>query len=184
MKKYLLVFVVLCSMIAVTNTGWAYLAGSIDVGGIDSKLFETKLGNSGAPEELAWVNGLGLGTFSISDKYDTSSGGWLTVDNPFTFAYNLTTDPAYFLIKIGTGSSTANDNDTFLFQNQISNDWAVINLADLHFGTDNYKHIQSVTRISHIDEFGGTSVPESATLLLFGSGLLGLGIFGRKGFKK
>ncbi len=182
MKKYLLIALVLCGVLVFAGTGWSLTVGSTDVGSRDTLVAEADLANSGDATELAWVNSLGLGTFSIDTKYDSVAGNWQATNQSGTFALNLVDEPGYYLIKIGTGSSTTNHDDHFLFFNEGSTSWAVINLVDqLHFGTDNYKHIQTVERISHIDEFGsGKKVPEPSMLMLLGSGLLGLAFAGRK----
>lgn len=41
-----------------------------------------------------------------------------------------------------------------------------------------------ISGISHVSFYGLHSVPEPATLLLLGSGLIGLGVFGRKKIMK
>lgn len=190
MKRILIITMVLCGLLTFAGSSWAdYFVGSINVGILDSLVPDgsTTLANSGDATELAWINQTLLAdnlittAFTLADYSKiTGSGGsnWDTTDQSGVFAFALADDPAYFLIKTGNGLGTYSD---FLFANNVSLDWAVIQLADLGFND-----IQNVTGISHISEVGGgtTQVPEPGMLLMFGSGLVCLGFFGRKKFRK
>ncbi len=151
-----------------------------DVGGVDSFLFNTSLGNSGDQTELDWVNEK-LGTNYTMDEFnkiETNNGnGWIGIDNYASiYAYNVENiQPAYFLVKIG---AKKDDSDTFLYKNIGDLGWAVINLVGESFT------IKEVGKLSHLDTFGSTPVPEPATMLLLGSGLVGLAGFGRRKFIK
>jgi hypothetical protein len=64
-----------------------------DVGGVDSFLFNTSLGNSGDQTELDWVNEK-LGTNYTMDEFnkiETNNGnGWIGIDNYASiYAYNV-----------------------------------------------------------------------------------------------
>ena len=178
MKRYLLVALVICGLLAFASTGWSLTMA--DVGSQDTLFNNTTaiadLPNSGTQTELDWVNSV-LGTSFTADVVTiTTAADWTAVDGTNFWAFSLQTDPAYFFIKTG---AKPGDPDHFLFTNNDSLDWAVIALSDL-----NIESVTNVGKISHVGEVGGTSVPEPGMLMLFGTGLLGLGIFGRKKFGK
>jgi len=135
---------------------------------LDFLTASTNLGDSGEATELAWVNSVLGGGYTFDAKDDGLGGEWFDItDYAGYWAHALTTEPAYFLVK--TGSIDGNPNTHFLYENLTSLEWAVIDLAGLGI-TD----LSNIDKISHISEFGGTPVPEPATMLLFGTGLAGL----------
>jgi hypothetical protein len=176
MKKFVLMLLILFGILTLASSGWSYtVSPDIIVGDLDSLVDSTHLSDSGESVELDWVNSLGLGTFTWAGKTDFSTSGseWkATIESSNVFAFDLLGNPEYFLIK--TGGKKDVDTD-FLFRNNDSFDWAVVSLGDV-----NVTAIQGVSRLSHLSEFGETSVPEPSMLMLFGSGLLGLGFFARK----
>ena len=176
MKRYVLVSLVLCSFLAFAGSAWSLT--TTDVGATDTLLSSIALANSGNAEQ-AWLESLFPGETIVITN--TTAVNWTQVDGlTNTFAFNLSDDPANFFVKIGTGN-TGSNIDHFLFQNNANTGWAVIALSDLN--VNNINHFD-VGRISHIGEIGTSKVPEPGMLILFGSGLLGLGIFGRKKFGK
>ncbi|MEN8258757.1 MAG: PEP-CTERM sorting domain-containing protein [Thermodesulfobacteriota bacterium] len=157
--------------------GVAQALSLTDVGGnVDDLFAQTILADSGDATELAWVNSVLGGGYTLTAKYDTPDGaGWTGIEGlAGVFAHTLLDQPSYFLIKTGTNSG--NPNTHFLFDNLASIDWAVIDLGVMGF-TD----IENIEKISHIGEFdGGNEVPEPTTMLLMGAGLAGLTAARRK----
>lgn len=140
-------------------------------------LASTKLSDSGDTEERTWAEGvLGL-DLTLTFKYDTTGSGWSPVEGyePGVYAHSLLGAPEYFLIK--TGNVTDGDvKRNWLFRNLDESSFAVIDLEAMGF-----KRISNVGGISHITQFdGSTKVPEPGTLILLGSGLIGLAAWGRK----
>lgn len=181
MKKYMVISIVLCGLLAFGSSAWSLtINGTTDVGIADTLLGSSALPNSGAATELAWVQTFFPGE-TVNVTTTTTAVDWTETSLAGTYAFKLSDDPADFFIKIGTGN-TGSDVDHFMFQNNIETGWAVIALSDLNINNiENF----DVGRISHVGEVGGgTQVPEPSMLLLFGSGLLGLGLFGRKKFRK
>jgi len=86
---------------------------------------------------------------------------------------------AWFFIKIGTGSLPDGTHDHWLYNNLTELGYAAVDLSIISSA-----QIMNVTKISHTGQGPGAPVPEPATMLLLGSGLIGLGVFGRKKFFK
>lgn len=166
----------------------------VDIGGLDTLIASGQVFNdknkptSGDADEVAWVNTAlnnyyNVDTFNFTQedltKYDTpSSSGWVntneyTADAPVV-AFELETAPAFYYIKTGN----VGDYDHFLFANNESFDWAVVNLKE-SFGTGYV--INGIGKFSHNGELGDTTpVPEPGTMVLLGAGMLGLAIFGKR----
>jgi hypothetical protein len=180
MKKLIFKSFVLCAVLVFAASAWAVtiVGGGNDgtnVGSLDELQYETTLLGSPAEEE-AWIESqLGFDvTFSFKND-GLTSGDFETTDTAGVYAFALNDEPDYFFVK--TGNITDDGNVSFLFFNNPELDWAVINLADMGFTS-----ITNISGVSHISEYDGgtTQVPEPGTLLLLGSGLVGLGFMARK----
>jgi len=148
---------------------------SVDVGVADTIIASTTLASSGEATETAWVeSALGF-SVSFTDKIEDTFSWSLATGETDVFAHLLTSDPQYFLVKIGTGNS--GDDTHYLFDNADSLSYAVFDLGAL--GIDPDTATFNFSAISHIAEFAAV-VPEATTLTLLGLGLFGLGFVSRR----
>lgn len=175
MKKYISILMAITGLAIMANTSWAITMS--DVISVDKLITAATLSDSGDATELAWVNTVLGTTYTTMKKYDTPDGaGWVAVDGESgVYAIDfLSESPGYFFIKVGAGKKDP-PYTHYLYENLASLNWGVINLSVNEDIT-----IKEIGKFSHIGELGETAVPEPATLILLGLGLLGIAGIRRK----
>ncbi len=173
-----------------TITGAKYLTNSSDGGEV--AWVNGMLGTSWTVADLVKLTNQD----ALWNWYDTTATN--------VIAYDLQANGDAFYIKTGNmtldkadgvtvqqmkddSDLLGNLSDHFLYSNIDSTDWSVVSLNDIGitinneiltmFGTQKYTARSSqlnIGKFSHIGEEGGNPVPEPATMLLMGTGLLGL----------
>lgn len=189
MKTNIIQTCTLLSLLFLASTAWGLTINdglNTDVGIWDTFLAGTNsLSNSSENSELLWMKEVtgdttltysqhdaGFGDIKIYDVNDSNDG----------YAFELNGAPNFFLIKWGNGGQTDSEMDYVAWTawtNFDNKDWAVISLSDSGL-LDTGLEIKNIEAFSHYGESNAAPVPEPATILLLGAGLLGTGIVTRR----
>ena len=170
-----------------SSTAWSFTI--TEVGGVDTFVGTFNANGSNA-EAAGFAQVLAAGNYDYDpltfDKVDNSNG-WGSVTGT-TWAAKLDADaPAFFSLKFG-GGQLSGDNH-YVYKNELSYDYLVVDLANLNDCAANDSSCQIVdlssqtfTVISHYEKGGViiVSAPEPSTIALLGLGLLGLATIRRK----
>jgi hypothetical protein len=178
MKKSILLTGILCTFLLFGGTALALTinSGAIDVGVVDDVFTSATIANSLEAEEQ-WIQDELGETWTLTK--DDNPGLFTQVDGETTIYAGLLNSPVdYYLVRIGTGGLPAGTDSHWLYTNNASKNYAVLDYTD--WGTS--QNID-IFRISHIGEANGVSVPEPASMFLLGTGLLGLVVVRRRSKK-
>ena len=181
------------STIFVTYTASVSAIPIATVGGVDTMVNYTLLGNSGDAAELQFfADYLQVDASTLTlDKVVLSDGNnWLEVNgdaaNQDLWAFDFAgLDPDLYVIKTGENTALAADPtitlyDTFLYTNEISLDYAVIDLNDFVKVTANGTKVSTIDiyRVSHVSVTN--AVPEPGLMGLLAIGLIGMVVTRRR----
>jgi hypothetical protein len=157
-KKMRYLTLVLAALLCASPVGADLLVVDIDPPNSDSN--PQRLSNSGQDTETAWLQGL-LGGAPVS---------FISKDEDSNPLDEVPSNWTYAILKFGVGAPPSPDHWAVYDDN--NND--ILEIGGLGLPT------QGLSHVTYFSTTPATPVPEPATMLLLGAGLIGLAGFGRK----
>jgi hypothetical protein len=182
MKRHLLKLAVIFGVLALAAQAQALVITPTT----DSPLTGPETSQSDIDDAIAST--LGSSTELYKQDVGGSESGSLAGSYETTFS-NTEQDPSDALIEYVGGDIVGPTAFLLIKDGNQDPAWYLFNLTDLGWtGVEDLElsgFWPDQGAISHVALYGGTTtVPEPGTLLLLGSGLIGLALFGRKSFKR